>query len=197
MPAQDDLSRRVSSALGMLADRCDDDRIREGVVAAVKRVLRKSDEVAVADITADTLRYLGEHWDTSADANALHRTVLVFLRALQGRQLRLVVGRRGGRTRLRLGPDALSALRAELERIVTEDDREEAAELRENVTALDTYRPEPQAPTPVQDPAGPLVRYLFPVRTGVVGELLLPGNLRRSEAARLVKFIEALATESD
>lgn len=40
-----------------------------------------------------------------------------------------------------------------------------------------------------------LVTYPFPVRQGVMGELRLPADLRRTEARRIAAFVETLASE--
>jgi hypothetical protein len=40
-----------------------------------------------------------------------------------------------------------------------------------------------------------LVRYPFPIREGVMGELLLPTDLRKDEVKRLMNFLDSIAVE--
>jgi hypothetical protein len=40
-----------------------------------------------------------------------------------------------------------------------------------------------------------MVRYPFPVRIGVIGELLLPADLRKEEVKRLIAFLDSVAVE--
>jgi hypothetical protein len=53
-------------------------------------------------------------------------------------------------------------------------------------------------PTVPPDPLGTgpkMIRYPFPVRSGVMAELLLPVDLQKSEAKRLSAFMESVAAE--
>lgn len=51
-------------------------------------------------------------------------------------------------------------------------------------------------PVGVANAAGPkMVRYPFPVRNGVMAELLLPVDLQKSEAKRLSAFMESVAVD--
>jgi hypothetical protein len=49
----------------------------------------------------------------------------------------------------------------------------------------------------LDQPTSKMVRYPFPIRSGIIAELVLPIDLRRSEAKRLQAFLDSIAMEAD
>lgn len=182
------MTARVAEALAAFDASAE---LREGVVAGLKRLVRHPiEEVPIDALATEAVHYLREYLAVPVDPGAIRRSALSLLRKLEGPGARLLVGRRGGRTRLQVGPAVLEVLRRELAKQVNLEDEE-----RLDAAHLLATGSEPPAGDSTRSMG--LVVYPFPLRPGVTAELRLPAELRRAEVARLTKFIEALSTDAD
>jgi hypothetical protein len=178
----------------------------EFLTSGLRRALKsawpdsKRDEIVLEALVSDIVAYVNDHnrgWPL--DVLEMKGAALALLKRMEADGLgRLLLGRRGAKTRFSVKWEVRRELIDVLESLRNEDASDEQTSQRQPGD-VDTGVDSPARAVRVEgsEPAniGEHLAHQFNLRPGVVVQFRLPSNLTTLEAQRLARFIEALPFE--